>query len=98
MSAQAPGGQVSRSLSRARRLVANLAPDLRLVDDGRQWIIEKRKGRATRKSTGWRSCGYARSRVGIYNVLGRLGHRPDLALVAALAPLPETYSRGWSVF
>jgi hypothetical protein len=47
----------------SRRLVAVLNDQFRVVDDGIQWMLDRRKGRPTPKSTGWRACGsYVRTR------------------------------------
>lgn len=38
----------------------------RVIDEDRQWILQKRKGRPTKKSSGYRSIKFHRSREGLH--------------------------------
>jgi hypothetical protein len=45
---------------------------IRIVSDDLQWIVQTRKGRATGKSSGWRSRHFCRTREGLQEVLRRM--------------------------
>jgi hypothetical protein len=67
-----------RLADRSRRLVAVLNDRFRVVDDGIQWMLQKRKGRPTSKSTGWRGCGSCvRSRALLLDGISKLQVDPD---------------------
>jgi hypothetical protein len=64
---------------------------VRVVSDNLQWIIQTRKGNVTRKSSGWRSRHFCRSREGLELVLRRLLGRDGVPahVAASISTLPE---------
>ena len=46
-------------------IISQLNRNLRLVCDGRQWILQAARGRPTAKNTGWRSFKFLTSRRGL---------------------------------
>jgi hypothetical protein len=66
----------------------HLGPNWRIVDDPLQWILQRRKGNARRKSSGWDSRSYCRTRAGLLRCIRECGEI-DPAALEALSMLPE---------
>jgi hypothetical protein len=71
-----------------------LNDDWRVVDDPLQWILQRRKGKARSKNSGWRGRSYLTTRSGLLRCVGEYcGEvRPDA--LAQLAALPERHPAG----
>jgi hypothetical protein len=57
--------------ARSKPVVAVLNDRWRVIDDGIQWVLQKRKGRPTPKSTGWRGRSFATSRAALLDSVER---------------------------
>ena len=51
-----------RRADRSKPVIAVLNDRWRVIDDGLEWVLQRRKGRRTPKSTGWCGRSYAASR------------------------------------
>jgi hypothetical protein len=79
------------SADRSEGLLLHVNPEMRIISDDLQWIVQVRKGKASAKSSGWRSRHFCRSRVGLQvalrRMLGRDGVPADV--VRLIGALPE---------
>ena len=76
---------------RSKRVIAVLNDRWRVIDDGIQWVLEKRKGRPTPKSSGWRGRSYARNRASLLDSVERRCGPVDSEALAALKTLPDAH-------
>jgi hypothetical protein len=78
--------------------VLDVLAAVRVVSDDLQWIVQTRKGTASRKSSGWRSRHFCRSRTGLQLALRRLLGRNSVPadVVVMIEALPEWHHQWWS--
>ena len=60
-----------RPADRSKPVRAFLNDRWRVIDDGLQWVLQKRTGRPTPKSTGWRGRSYLRTRASLLDSVKR---------------------------
>jgi hypothetical protein len=72
------------------RLLIQLNPAWRVADDGRQYILERRKGSARTKATGWVSKYFCRNRDALLRSICECGS-VDEAAFQAVRLLPVWY-------
>ncbi len=80
-----------RRADRSKPVVAILNDRWRVIDDGLQWVLQKRKGRPTPKSTGWRGRSYATSRTTLLDSVERRCGPVDLDALGVLMTLPDDH-------
>jgi hypothetical protein len=72
-----PAARLTTSADQSEPFVLHVTTGIRIISDDLQWIVQVRKGKASAKSSGWRSRHFCRSRVGlqlaIRRILGRNG-------------------------
>jgi hypothetical protein len=86
-----PVVQQAASADRSEGLLLHVNPEMRIISDDLQWIVQVRKGKASSKSSGWRSRHFCRSRVGLQFALRRLLGRDGVPgdVVRLIGALPE---------
>jgi hypothetical protein len=65
-------------------LVAALNPGWRVVDDRLQWILERRTGAPSEKSTGWKARSFCRTREGLLRCVREYCGEADISQLLAL--------------
>ena len=65
----------------------------RLVDEGNQWSLEVKKGKRTRKSTGWRGRKYHVEKAALCCSIRELCGSDRQILESAVAALPDLYGK-----
>ena len=80
-----------RRADRSKPVLAVLNDRWRVVDDRVQWVLQKRKGRPTPKSSGWRGRSYATSRGRLLDSIGRMCRPLDPAALRLLEGLPADH-------
>lgn len=78
-----------RPADRSKPVIAVLNDRWRVIDDGLEWVLQRRKGRPTPKSTGFRARGYAASRASLLDRVERRCGSVDPAAQRILEGLPE---------
>ena len=80
----------------SRAVVAVLNEDRRVIDDSLQWILQKRHGRPTSKSSGWRGRSYCTSRKSLLASVEKWCKPPvDPNALRILQALPDEYPQAW---
>ena len=83
-----------RPADRSKPVVAVLDDRRRVIDDGVQWILQKRHGRPTRKSTGWRGRSYCTSRKSLLDSVEKWCEPPiDPDALRNLQALPDDHPK-----
>ena len=72
-------------------VVAVLNENWRVIDDGVQWILEKRHGRPTSKNTGWRRRSYPTSRKSLLASVEKWCGSVEPSALRILEALPEDH-------
>jgi hypothetical protein len=80
-----------RPADRSKPVVAVLNDRWRVIEGAIEWILQKRKGRPTPKSTGWRARRYAQTRASLLDGIERLCGPVDPAALPVLRVLPEEH-------
>ena len=80
-----------RPADRSKPVIAVLNDRWRVIDDGIQWILQKRKGRPAPKSTGWRARGYATTRASLLDTVERKCEPVDPGGLRILRALPDEH-------
>ena len=80
-----------RRADRSKPVIAVLNDRWRVIDDGMQWVLQKRKGRPTPKSTGWRARSYATSRASLLNSVEKRCGPVEPAALGILSSLPDEH-------
>jgi hypothetical protein len=85
-----PEGQIAPA-DRSKRLTLHVTARIRIISDALQWVVQTRRGRASAKSSGWRSRHFCRSRKGLQLALRRLLGRDGVPadVVGLISALPE---------
>ena len=78
-------------VARSKPVITVLNDRWRVVDDGIQWVLQKRKGRPTPKNTGWRARSYATSRASLLDCVERRCGPVDSAALRILQALPNDH-------
>ena len=63
----------------------------RVVDDGLQWVVQRRKGNPRDKNSGWEPRLFFRTRTGLLNLTREYCGCVDPAALASLSALPERH-------
>jgi hypothetical protein len=85
-------GQCSSAERLAHPLISfpvHLDANWRVIDDPLQWIMQHRKGNARRKSSGWESRSFCRTRAGLLCGIREYCGEVDPRVLEALSMLPE---------
>ena len=82
-----------RPADRSKPVLAVLNDRWRVIDDGIQWVLQKRKGRPTPKSSGWRGRSYATSRASLLDCIERLCGSVDPAALRVIEGLPADHPK-----
>jgi hypothetical protein len=85
-----PPAEESALADRSVGFLLHVTSGIRIISDELQWIVEVRKGKASSKSSGWRSRHFCRSRDGLQfalrRMLGQDGVSADVVrLISALS-------------
>ena len=80
-----------RRADRSKPVIAVLNDRWRVIDDGIQWVLQKRKGRPTPKSSGWRGRSYATSRARLLDSVERRCGPVEPAALRHLTSLPDEH-------
>ncbi len=80
-----------RPADRSKPVIAFLNDRWRVIDDGIQWVLQKRTGRPTPKSTGWRGRSYLRTRASLLDSVARWCGSVDPQTLSLLTRLPEEH-------
>jgi hypothetical protein len=85
-----PEGQTAPA-DLSKLFVLHVTVRIRIISDDLQWIVQTRKGKASAKSSGWRSRHFCRSRKGLQLALRRLLGRDGVPadVVGLISALPE---------
>lgn len=86
----APRNEASSPLAHpSDRLLIQLNADWRVADDDLQYILERRKGRARSKATGWEGRAFCRTRAALFRNVRELCGQTDTNALSQLEALPE---------
>lgn len=80
-----------RRADRSKPVITVLNDRWRVIDTGIEWALQKRKGRPTPKSTGWRSRSYATSRASLFDSVERRCGPVDPGALRVLGSLPDDH-------
>ena len=88
---EVPPEGLTAPADRSKPFVLHVAAGIRIVSDDLQWIVQTRKGKASAKSSGWRSRHFCRSRVGLQLALRRILGRDGVPVnvIRQISALPE---------
>src|SRR5262249_53900018 len=78
----------------SKSVVAQLNPNWRVTEDPLQWILQRKKGNPRRKSVGWRSRSFCRTREALLRCVREYYSEVDRDGLAKLQALPD-YHIDW---
>lgn len=73
----------------SKRLLIQLNPQWRVVDDALQFILQKRKGNSRSKASGWRSRSFCRTRDALLRCIREYCGPVDEMAIDQVRALPE---------
>jgi hypothetical protein len=79
----------SRSAHTSEGLLIPLGADWRVVDDGLQYILQRRKGRARLRATGWMGRSFCRTREALLRCIREYCGPVDADALQQVRALPE---------
>jgi hypothetical protein len=80
---------VKRPAHPSNRLVAQLNPSWRVVDDPLQWILQRRKGNQRTKNSGWRDRSFCRMKDALLSCIRAYCGEIDADGLSKLSSLPD---------
>jgi hypothetical protein len=84
-----PRGYPSPVAHHSNRLLIPLSPEWRVVDDHIQYILQRRKGNARSKSTGWVGRSFCRTREALLRCIREHCGPVDAGALNQVQALPE---------
>ena len=75
----------------SKSLPADLNSRWRVVDDPRQWVLQKRKGQPRSKSSGWQNRSFCTTRQGLLRCIREYCGKVDAESLKLIENLPETH-------
>jgi hypothetical protein len=89
-SSSSPGqASPSPAAHRPDRLLIQLSSEWRVVEDDLQYVLERRKGKARSKATGWGRRSYCRTRLALLRCIREYCGRVSEAALHRVIELPE---------
>ena len=76
------------ALHQPKRLIAQLNKTWRIIDNPQQWILQRKKGNARSKNSGWKDRSFCRTRDALLRCVREYCGEVEQAALAQLTALP----------